>query len=222
MVTTWYYLVMLKKGLSQDVIDRYKNLYEDNFSIVIVNGSQGRCVQNILQSIRQGDKFAMELFSFGIDPMLGYLARRLLGIPGCTRPSPSPCSTSSSPSLPSCSSHTSSPPASTRYTRFPSSSPTSQSHSFQSQQKKSPGTSSPQNQVHPVRLLRQPATTKMHRTADSQMGKFLALGKWKTTLTQAMTRHNFFTLSDHLDFLAVVLKSTFTATRKTNGEILQS
>ena len=62
---------------------------------------------------------------------------------------------------------------------------------------------------------------KMHRTAESQKCKFLALGKWKNTLTQQMIPHDFFTLSDHLDFLGVTLKSTFTSTRKSNGDILQ-
>ena len=62
------------------VINRYKNLYDDNFSIVVVNNIQGRCVKNTRQSIRQGDKFAMELFAYGMDPILHYLASRLKGI----------------------------------------------------------------------------------------------------------------------------------------------
>ena len=46
----------------------------------MVNNLQGRCVKNVRQSIRQGDKFAMELFAFGMDPILGYLEARLQGI----------------------------------------------------------------------------------------------------------------------------------------------
>ena len=61
----------------------------------------------------------------------------------------------------------------------------------------------------------------MHRTAESQNYKFLPLGKWKTELTQDMIPHIFFSLSDHLDFLGVTLKSTFSSTRKANGDILQ-
>ena len=61
----------------------------------------------------------------------------------------------------------------------------------------------------------------MHRTAASQKCKFLALGKWKDELTQGMIPHAFFSLSDHLDFLGVQLKSTYSLTRKVNGDILQ-
>ena len=80
MVLTWCYLVLSKKGLSAKVINRYKNLYDDNFSIVVVNNIQGRCLKNTRQSIRQGDKFAMELFAYGMDPILHYLESRLKGI----------------------------------------------------------------------------------------------------------------------------------------------
>ena len=59
----------------------YWNLYEDNLSIAVVNNIPGKYIKNVRQSIRQGDKFAMELFSFGMDPILGYLERRLQGIP---------------------------------------------------------------------------------------------------------------------------------------------
>ena len=62
---------------------------------------------------------------------------------------------------------------------------------------------------------------KMHRTAISQKCKFLALGKWKTKLQQHMIPHPFFLLSDHLDFLGVILKSSYSFTRKANGDLLQ-
>ena len=55
MVTSWCYKVMYKKGVSQEVINRYNNIYEDNTSIVVVNNIQGRAIQNTRQSVRQGD-----------------------------------------------------------------------------------------------------------------------------------------------------------------------
>ena len=70
----------LLPGISEQVISRYKNLYEDNVSLVVVNNIIGKAVKNNRQSIRQGDKFAMELFSFGMDPILDYLEMRLTGI----------------------------------------------------------------------------------------------------------------------------------------------
>ena len=71
---------MQKKGLSDKVINRYRNLYERNFSIVVVNGIQGRCIENKRMSVRQGDKFAIEIFAYGMDPVLDYLSFRLKGI----------------------------------------------------------------------------------------------------------------------------------------------
>ena len=61
----------------------------------------------------------------------------------------------------------------------------------------------------------------MHRSAASNKCNFLALGKWRTELTQNMIPYDFFTLSEHLDFLGITLKATFGATRRANGEILQ-
>ena len=62
---------------------------------------------------------------------------------------------------------------------------------------------------------------KMHRTAASQKCKFLPLGKWRFQLTQNMIPHNFFSLSGHLDFLGVTLKSTYYLTKGVNGDALK-
>ena len=70
-------------------------------------------------------------------------------------------------------------------------------------------------------LFEKSSGCKMHRTAISQKCKFLPLGKWKDELTQGMIPHSFFSLSDHLDFLGVQLKATYSLTRKVNGDILQ-
>ena len=59
----------------------------------------------------------------------------------------------------------------------------------------------------------------MHRTTASNKCKFLALGKWRYDLSQNMIPFDFFTLSEHLDFLGITLKATFGATRKANGEL---
>ena len=55
MVSTWSFTVLAKKGLCEEVIRRYKNLYEDNLSIVVVNNTPGKCIANVRQSICQGD-----------------------------------------------------------------------------------------------------------------------------------------------------------------------
>ena len=37
LIAAWCYQVMNKKGLCEEVTNRYRNLYEDNLSIVVVN-----------------------------------------------------------------------------------------------------------------------------------------------------------------------------------------
>ena len=73
-------MVLVKKGLDKVIIDRLKNLYRENISVVVVNNIPGKAVKNIRMSLRQGDLPSMHLFSFGIDPVLTYLDRRLQGI----------------------------------------------------------------------------------------------------------------------------------------------
>ena len=73
MVSTWCFQVMSRKGLDDEVIARYRNLYDNNISIIVVNGIQCRKIKNVRQSVRQGHKFSMEIFAFGMDPILSYL-----------------------------------------------------------------------------------------------------------------------------------------------------
>ena len=76
----WAFLVLEKKGLDIQVIGRLKNLYKDNMSVIVVNNIPGKSVKNTRMSLRQGDLPSMHLFSFGIDPVLTYLDKRLNGI----------------------------------------------------------------------------------------------------------------------------------------------
>ena len=69
-----------KKGLPDEILKRYINLYSKNYSKIVVNGIGGRVIENKRLSIRQGDKCAMELFTYGMDPTIYYLEKRLKGI----------------------------------------------------------------------------------------------------------------------------------------------
>ena len=69
----WVFLVMAKKGVCQEVIDRINRFFADSTTTVVVN--------NIRGSLRQGDVPSMSWFGVGIDPLLTYLDRRLEGIP---------------------------------------------------------------------------------------------------------------------------------------------
>ena len=75
-----YHGVLVKKGACQDLITRLRNLYTDNYSLVVVNNIAGAAVKNVRLTLRQGDVPSMELFSFGIDPLLCLLERVLTGI----------------------------------------------------------------------------------------------------------------------------------------------
>ena len=77
----WVYLVLAKKGLSERVIERIRNVYSDSISVVMVNNVQGRAFPNLRGSLRQGDIPSMYWFAAGIDPLLLYLEKRLKGIP---------------------------------------------------------------------------------------------------------------------------------------------
>ena len=69
-------------------------------------------------------------------------------------------------------------------------------------------------------MLERASGVKLHRDPDSGKVKFLALGRWRGTLSQEDLPHQYVRLSDHLDFVGVELRSSFTQTRKVNGEIL--
>ena len=78
LVMTWVFQVLRKKGLDLAVINRLANLY--NISILVVNNIQGKAVNNIRLSLRQGDVPSMIFFAYGIDPLISYLETRLAGI----------------------------------------------------------------------------------------------------------------------------------------------
>ena len=78
---SWVYLVLKKKGVCDQVINRLKWIYSNSTSVVVVNNILGKSFPNIRGSLRQGDVPSMFWFAVGIDPLLNYLDKRLLGIP---------------------------------------------------------------------------------------------------------------------------------------------
>ena len=65
------------------------------------------------------------------------------------------------------------------------------------------------------------ACSLLERASGVKLYKFIPLGRWRGTLTQEDLPHQYVRLSDHLDFVGVELRATFSQTRKVNGEILQ-
>ena len=77
----WVHLVLSKKGVCEEVIQRIRRLYDQSISVVVVNNLLGQAFQNLRDSLRQGDVPSMFWFATGIDPLLVYLDKRLEGIP---------------------------------------------------------------------------------------------------------------------------------------------
>ena len=70
-------------------------------------------------------------------------------------------------------------------------------------------------------MLERVSGVKLHRDLSAGKVKFLALGRWRGTLTQEHLPHQYVQLSDHLDFVGGELTATFIQTRKVNGDQLQ-
>ena len=203
MVMSWVLKVLEKKGMCAEAIARAYNLYSENMSIVVVNNVLGRVIHNIRLSIRQGDKSSMEWFSYGIDPVITYLDRRLTGILIQSLPIQGPLPPPPCPPL---------PPQELRYKVI----------AYCDDVK--PAITSMQEFVlvdKAMSLFENSSGCKMHRDPTAGKCKFLALGRWRGTLQQEDLPCNFFSLSDHLDMLGVTLKATYTGTRKANGDELQ-
>ena len=171
----------------------------------MVNNVQGRAINNLRGSLRQGDVPSMFWFAVGIDPLLLYLEKRLKGIPITSLPvlGPSP-------------EHERSSTVENLRQNF-------KLIAYADDVK--PAISSMQEFYLVDRacsLLEQASGVKLHRNPDSGKVKFLPLGRWRGTLTQEDLPHQYVRLSDFLDFVGVELRATFSLTRKANGDILQT
>ena len=206
LVMSWVFMVLEKKGVSTKVINRLKNLYHDNFSIIVVNNISGKIVKNSRLSLRQGDKPSMFFFAFGIDPLLTYLERRLTGILVTSLPVLGP--------LPEHSPLNALPALEERYKLV----------SYADDLKPAITAMHEFILVNNASALFEAASgCVLHRDPTSNKCKFLPLGKWRKTLQQEDLPANcqYLVLSDHLDMVGVQLRATWTQTRKANGDIIQ-
>ena len=203
LVMHWVFMVLSKKGLSNKVISRLKNLYSDNITIVVVNNVPGKSFINHRLSLRQGDIPSMDWFAYGIDPLITYLEKRLQGILIHSLPvlGPSPAG---APRL--------LPPLEQKYTVI----------GYADDLKPAITNMHEFNLVDTASsLFEKSSGCKLHRDPTSGKCKFLPLGRWRGSLTQEDIPCAYMVLSEHLDMLGVELKATHTQTRKVNGDILQ-
>ena len=202
MTLSWCLKVLEKKGACPELITRLTNLYSKNYSIVVVNNIPGAAVENIRLTLRQGDVPSMELFSFGIDPLLYLLERTLIGIRIASLPVLGP-SLQHAPSL---------PPLEQRYKVI----------GYADDVKPAITTMEEFSLVdNALTLFEKASGCKVHRDPQNMKCKFLPLGKWRTTLQQTDIPCNYMTLSDHLDMVGVTLMATWGKSRKANGDVLQ-
>ena len=194
--------VLEKKGACKEFLLRLENLYMNNYSIVVVNNIPGAAVQNIRLTLRQGDIPSMELFSFGIDPLLILLERVLQGILIASVPVSGPC-LQHAPPLPN---------HELRYKVIGYADDTKPAitsmHKFSVVDKA-------------LTVFENASGCKVHRDPSNMKCKFLALGRWRNTLEQADIPCKYMTLSEHLDMVGVTLMASWTKTKKANGDALQ-
>ena len=146
----------------------------------------------------------MIFFAFGIDPLITYLDRRLAGILICSIPVFGPTTEDSRP-----------PEAvEERYRAI----------SYADDLKPAVTSTEEILLVDEASALFEAASgCKLHRDPAFQKCKLLPLGKWRTSLKQEDLPQscNYMVISDHLDMVGVELRSTWTKTRKANGDIIK-
>ena len=202
MTLKWCLKVLEKKGASPEFIARLENLYQDNLSVIVVNNVQGAAVKDVRLTLRQGDVPSMELFCFGIDPLLHRLERVLQGILITATPVHGP-SLQGMPALPK---------FEQRYKLI-----------GYADDNKPAITSMEEFEVvdTSLALFERASGCKLHRDPLNKKCKFLPLGSWRNTLKQEDIPCDYMTLSDHLDMVGVTLMATWVKTRKVNGDALQ-
>ena len=201
MTLCWCLMVLEKKGACTEFISRLKNLYSNNLSVIVVNNVQGAAVGNVRLTLRQGDLPSMDLFCFGIDPLLHRLERLLVGILISSIPVLGP----TLPGNPL-------PRLEQRYKLI-----------GYADDNKPAITSIEEFRTvdHSLALFERSSGCKLHRDPLNKKCKFLSLGRWRTTLKQSDIPCDYMTLSDHLDMVGVTLMATWGKTRKANGDALQ-
>ena len=151
----------------------------------------GDRVRNVRMSLRQGDRPSGTWFCYGIDPLLAFLDKRLLGIPSYTLPVLGP--TDENVIMPL-------PPFETRYKVF----------GYLDDVKPAITCMAEFNLVDQASLMFENASgCRLHRSANIDKCKFLSLSRWKGTLQQEDIPLPYLKLSDYLDFLGCKLYATY-------------
>ena len=186
---SWCLKVLEKKGAAQGFMKRLTNLYSNNMSVVVVNNIAGAAVQNLRLTLRQGDIPSMELFCFGIYPLIFRLERVLQGILIASVPVLGP-TLPHQPAL---------PPHELRYKLI----------GYADDNKPAITTMEEFSIVdQSLAVFERASGCKLHRDPLNKKCKFLPLGRWRNSLQQTDIPCDYMTISDHLDMVGVTLMAS--------------
>ena len=199
----WVKQVLEKKGLAKEVLNRFVNMYSDGITIPLVNNTLGSKLYNKRLSLRQGDRPSGIWFCYGIDPLIIYLEKRLVGILIHSLPVSGPAQEGQPATL---------QPKELRY----------KVKGYLDDCKPAITSMAEFSLVdRACELFEKSSGCRLHRNPVSNKCKVLALGRWKGALQQEDIPLPYLKLTDHLDFLGCKLYANYSATRRENGEILK-
>ena len=202
-VFEWVFMVLKKKGLSETVINRIKNIYDCRITVPVVNNITGRGLNNIRGTLAQGCPSSMNWFSYAIDPLLAYLEKRLQGIPIITLPVFGPQEEGKRPPE----------PLVERYKVYGLADDVKPSVSNMAEFAVVDQAAS---------LFEQSSGNHLHRDPVKGKCKVLLLGRWRGTVEQEDVGFPHLRITDSLAFVGVHLQATWQKTRKENNDELLS
>jgi hypothetical protein len=199
----WVKLVLRKKGVREEALTRFSNIYGEGITIPVVNNIPGNPVINKRLSLRQGDRPSGVWFCYGIDPLLAYLEKRLQGILIHSIPVHGPVLQGQELPL---------PPLETRYKVI-----------GYLDDCKPAITSKAEFQLVDTAcsLFERSSGCKLHRNPATNKCKVFIIGRWKGLLQQEDIPLPYLKITDHLDYLGCKLYANYSTTRRENGEQLK-
>ena len=177
-------------------------IYKNRITIPVVNSVQGKPVNNLRRNLAQGCPSSMNWFSYGIDPLLCYLERRLEGIPIYSIPAHGPAE---------------------RGRRRPAPLVVERYKVLGLADDVKPSVSN-MNEFNIVeqgaRAFEMATGNRLHRDPNKGKCKVLLLGRWRGTVQQEDIGLPHLRIVDSLAFIGVRLTASWQKTRKENMDEL--
>ena len=192
-----------KKGLAEEALVRFSSIYREGITIPVINNVPGKAIINKRLSLRQGDRPSGVWFCYGIDPLLVYLEKRLLGILIHSLPVHGPVLQGQAVPL---------PPLETRY----------KVQGYLDDCKPAITSMAEFPLVDTACCLFEKSSgCKLHRNPATHKCKVMVLGRWKGALQQEDIPLPYLKLTDHLVYLGCKLYADYSSTRRENGELMK-